>query len=284
MNAFSTKMKKNKIRSLVTVGVLAAAVLGMGGCDKLKARDQLNRGIQSFKAGQTDAAIENFKQATELDPNLMMAKLYLGTAYQSSYIPGAPSDENQRMGKQALEEYQEVLAADPKNLDAIDRVGALLNAMASVPFSPDKMNESKTYWQKHIDLKSDDPEPYYWIGVIDWNLAYKSNMTARATFNHIPANYKKQVKDDQPLPNDLRDKFAAEQAKTVDEGLAALKKAVDLKPDYDDAVAYLSLMDRQKADMTADPAQRDALLKSADDLMDQVKQIKQKKAAAQPGA
>ena len=284
MNAFSTKMNKTKIRSLVTVGVLAVVVLGLGGCDKLKARDQLNRGIQSFKAGQTDAAIENFKQATELDPNLMMAKLYLGTAYQSSYIPGAPSDENQRMGKQALEEYQEVLNVDPNNLDAIDRVGALLNAMASVPFSPEKMIESKTYWQKHISIKPDDPEPYYWIGVIDWNLAWKSNMNARAAYNHIPGNYKKQIHDDQALPNDLREKFTAEQEKTVDEGLAALKKAVDLKPDYDDAIAYLSLMDRQKADMTADPAQRDELLKTADNLMDQVKQIKQKKAAAQPGA
>jgi tetratricopeptide (TPR) repeat protein len=273
MNAFSTKMKMNKFRSLVTVSVLAITVLGLGGCDKLKARDQLNRGIQSFKAGQTDAAIENFKQATELDPNLMMAKLYLGTAYQSSYIPGAPSDENQRMGKQALEEYQQVLNADPNNLDAIDRVGALLNAMASVPFSPDMMNQSKTYWQRHIALKADDPEPYYWIGVIDWNLAWKSNMAARAAYNHIPANYKKQVKDDQALPNDIRDKFASEQAKTVDEGLTALRKAVDLKPDYD-----------EKADMTADPAQRDELLKTADTLIDQVKQIKQKKAAAQPGA
>ena len=284
MNALSTKLKRNKIRSLVTVGVLAVVVLGLGGCDKLKARDQLNRGIQSFKSGQTDAAIEDFKRATELDPNLMMAKLYLGTAYQSSYIPGAPSDENQRMGKQALQEYQEVLNVDPNNLDAIDRVGALLNAMASVPFSPDLMNQSKTYWEKHIALKADDPEPYYWIGVIDWNLAWKSNMAARAAFNHIPANYKKQVKDDQPLPNDLRDKFAVDYAKTVDEGLTALKKAVDLKPDYDDAIAYLSLLDRQKADMTADPAQRDELLKTADSLMDQVKQIKQKKATAQPGA
>src|ERR1700691_5489238 len=153
MNAFATKMKKNKIRSLVTVGVLAAAVVGLGGCDKLKARDQLQRGMLAFKAGQTDAAIEDFKRATVLDPNLLMAKLYLGTAYQTSYIPGAPSDENQRMGKQALEEYQEVLNADPNNLDAIDRVGALLNAMASVPFSPDMMAQSKAYWQKHIALK-----------------------------------------------------------------------------------------------------------------------------------
>jgi tetratricopeptide (TPR) repeat protein len=277
-------MRRNKIRSLVGVSLLAVAVLGLGGCDKLKARDQLNRGIQSFKAGQTEAAIENFKQATELDPNLLMAKLYLGTAYQSSYIPGAPSDENQRMGTQALAEYQEVLNVDPNNLDAIDRVGALLNSMATVPFSVDKLNESKTYWQKHISLSPNDADPYYWIGVIDWKLAFNSNMAARSAYNHIPGNYKKQVHDDQPMPGEIRDKFAAEQAKTVDEGLEALKKATELRQDYDDAIAYLSLMDRQKADMTASPAERDELLKTADTLMDQVKQIKQKKAAAQPGA
>jgi tetratricopeptide (TPR) repeat protein len=284
MNGLSIEVRKNKIRSLVTVSLMAVVLLGLGGCDKLKARDQLQQGMQAFKAGQTDAAIEDFKKAKDLDPNLLMAKLYLGTAYQSSYIPGAPSEENQRNGKQALSEYQDVLAADPNNLDAIDRIGALLNAMASVPFSPEKMNESKSYWQKHISIKADDPEPYYWIGVIDWNLAYKSNMTGRAEYNHIPANYKKQVKDDQPMPPDVRAKFAAEQQKTVDEGWAALKKAVDLKPDYDDAIAYLSLMDRQKADMTSNPSERDDLLKNADSLMDQVKQIKQKKATAQPGA
>ena len=284
MNGLSIAVRKNKMRSLVSVSLLAVAVLGLGGCDKLKARDQLNRGIQSFKAGQTEAAIENFKQATQLDPNLMMAKLYLGTAYQSSYIPGAPSDENQRMGKQALEVYQEVLAADPNNLDAIDRVGALLNSMAQVPFSVDKLNESKSYWQKHISLSPNDADPYYWIGVIDWKLAYNTNMAMRSAYNHIPENYKKQVHDDQPMPPQVRDKFAAEQAKTVDEGLAALKKATELRQDYDDAIAYLSLMDRQKADMSTNPAERDDLLKTADSLMDQVKQIKQKKAAAQPGA
>jgi len=34
------------------------------------------------------------------------------------------------------------------------------------PFDP-RIQESKTYHQKHIQLKPDDPEPYYWIGVID---------------------------------------------------------------------------------------------------------------------
>ncbi len=91
-----------------------------------------------------------------------MAQLYLATAYQASYIPGAPSGrKTSGWGRQALEEYESVLSKDPNNLDAIDRLGALLYNMAKMPFSPEKFLESKRYWQKqHISLKADDPEPY----------------------------------------------------------------------------------------------------------------------------
>jgi tetratricopeptide (TPR) repeat protein len=282
MNAPFFDLRTNRYRTLAAVGLLAVMALGLGGCDKLKARDQLNRGIQAYKAGQTDAAIENFKQAKELDPNLLMAQLYLATAYQASYIPGAPSEENVRMGRQALEEYESVLSKDPNNLDAIDRLGALLYNMAKMPFSPEKFLESKRYWQKHISLKADDPEPYYWIGLIDWELSYTSDVAMRAAYNRIPGNFKKQIKDDQPLPSDLREKLSAEQGQTIDEGIASLKKATELKPDYDDALVYLNLEYRQKADVVTDPAERDDLLKKADALVEQAKQVKQKKAAATP--
>ena len=63
----------------------------------------------------------------------------------------------------------------------------------------------------------------------------------------------------------------------VDEGITDLKKAIELKPDYDDAMAYLNLLYRQKADMETDPDARDDDLKLADDLVDKVKAIKQKK-------
>ena len=63
----------------------------------------------------------------------------------------------------------------------------------------------------------------------------------------------------------------------MDEGIADLQKAIQLRPDYDDAMAYLNLLYRQKADMETDPAARDADIKLADDLVDQVKAIKQQK-------
>ncbi len=59
--------------------------------------------------------------------------------------------------------------------------------------------------------------------------------------------------------------------------LRTFRKAMELRPDYDDAMAYLNLLLRQKADMEATPDARDADIKQADDLVDKVKAIKQRK-------
>jgi tetratricopeptide (TPR) repeat protein len=260
--------------------VLVVALTCVTGCDKLKARDKLNKGVQAYKGGQFDAAIQDFQDAKQLDPNLKNARLYLATAYSSQYIPGAPSPENIRMGQQAISEYQGVLNDDPNNLSAIDGIGAILYNMASNPFDEAKFEESKKYHQKHIELKPDDPDSYYWIGVIDWSLAYRGNKDMRAKYN---ASGKKPVKDTDPMPPALTAEFTAKYGQTVDEGINDLKKAIELKPDYDDAMAYLNLLYRQKADMETTPAARDEDEKLADELVDKVKAIKQKKEnAAQP--
>jgi hypothetical protein len=55
----------------------------------------------------------DFKQAKDLDPDLLNARLYLATAYATEYIPGAPSDDNIRVGQQAIAEFQDVLSTIP---------------------------------------------------------------------------------------------------------------------------------------------------------------------------
>src|SRR5215813_5576558 len=113
---------------------LLLAVAGFSGCNKLKARDLLNKGVGAFKNGQYDAAIEDFKQARDLDPSLMNARLYLATAYASQYIPGAPSEANTRLGTQAVNEFKDVLSVDPKNISAMDGIGSILYQMAGSPY------------------------------------------------------------------------------------------------------------------------------------------------------
>lgn len=263
-------------RRSVAVATLLIFTFGVTGCNKLKARDLLNKGVKAFTAGQSDAAIEDFKRAKELDPNLMVARLYLATAYASLYIPGAPSAENKAKGEQAIAEFKEVLEIDSKNTNAIDGIGSLLFQMAgTAPVNPKGFEDSKTYHLKHIEIKPDDPEPYYWIGVIDWTLAYRDNGEMRRDYN--TKNIKKQLKDDDPLPPALRADYVSKDGALVDEGIADLQKAISIKPDYDDAMSYLNLLYRRKADMVESADERASLQKQADDLLDKVKEIKQKR-------
>jgi tetratricopeptide (TPR) repeat protein len=282
MDASMTQASLGKlVRRVAALAALLVVAVAASGCNKLKARDLLNKGVTAFKNGQSDAAIEDFKAAKEADPELLNARLYLATAYASLYIPGAPSQENMARGNQAVAEFKEVLDKDPNNISAIDGIGSILFQMGGQPFDPKKFEESKTYHQKHIQLKPDDPEPYYWIGVIDWTLAFRGNGEMRMDYNKN--NIRKQVKDTDPLPTAVRSEYASKYGQLIDEGITDLQKAISLRPDYDDAMAYLNLLYRRKADMVESKEEREALLKQADDLVDKVKEIKQKR-SEQPQA
>ena len=268
-------MKRQSHTTLLLLAVMAAIASGAA-CDKLRARDALNKGVQAYKAGQTDAAIENFKKAKDLDPNLVNARLYLATAYAGQYIPGAPSPENMRNGQQAQSEFEQILQMDKQgdNLSAIDGLGSILYNMGGTPFDPKLFDQSKVYHEKHIALKPDDPEPYYWLGVIDWSLAFRGNKDMREDYNKTA---KKTIRDTDPMPAALAAQFQQKYGAMVDEGITNLQKAISLRPDYDDAMAYLNLLYRQKADMESTPEARDVDTKQADDLVEKVKAIKQKK-------
>ena len=266
---------------LLFLAVLLTLVAGVSGCGKLRARDRLNKGVSAFKNAQFDAAVEYFKEAKELDPNLLNARLYLATAYASQYIPGAPSEENMRHGQEAITEYREVLEKNPDNLSAIDGLASILYQMAGQPFDAKKFEESKQYHEKHVALKPQDPQPYYSIGVIDWALSYRGNTELRAEYNKAHIN--KQIKDTDPLPSDVRKEYTEKYQAMVDDGIKALETAVKLKPDYDDAMTYLNLLYRRKADMVESTAERDSRTKQAEDHQDKVKEIKQNR-AEQPTA
>jgi tetratricopeptide (TPR) repeat protein len=276
MNSFAHfRHSKNTMSvALLAVATLAVA-FGAVGCARLKARDLLNKGVAAYKDGKFDQSIEDFKQAKDLDPTLTNARLYLATAYATQYIPGAPSDENIRMGEAAVKEFQEVLSADGSNISAIDGIGSILYNMAGTPYTRARFEESKTYHMKHIALKPEDPEPYYWIGVIDWTLSYRSNLEMRGKWRL--SNPGKMLKDDDPLPPQVREDYIKDNGQLIDEGIEKLRRAVELRPDYDDAMAYLNLLLRRKADEAAAADQRASLLKEADALVDKAKEIKQKK-------
>jgi tetratricopeptide (TPR) repeat protein len=268
--------RHSKKTSLALLAVATSALaFGASGCAKLKARDLLNKGVAAYRDGKFDDAVEDFKQAKDRDGTLMNARLYLATAYATQYIPGAPSDENIRMGQAAVKEFQDVLSVDPNNISAIDGIGSILYNMAGTPYTKERFEESKTYHMKHIALKPEDPEPYYWIGVIDWTLTYRANLELRGKWRLDHAG--KALKDDDAMPPDIRGDYIKDNSQLIDEGINNLKKALELRPDYDDAMAYMNLLLRRKADEATAPTERAELLKQADDLVEKAKEIKQKK-------
>jgi tetratricopeptide (TPR) repeat protein len=273
MNAHARTLTLEGWIGALSGAALLLLILTASGCNKLKARDLLNKGVQEIEAGKYDAGIEDFKQAKVADPDLLNARVYLAVAYADEYHPGAPSDENVRIGQQALVEFQDVLTRAPNDLRAIDGIAKLLFQMASAPFDPGKYAESKKYYQRHIALKPDDSEPYYQIGVINWTLAHYANADLRLKYNQ--QNPQKQVKEADPLPDKQRADFAQQYGAMVEEGLQMMAKSTALRPDNPDAMAFQSLLLRQKAD-ASDKATRDTLEHQADDLSQKVNVIKQR--------
>ncbi len=269
--------------SKVCAGLLVAGGLaGLAGCNKLRSRDLLNKGAQAYKEAKFDEAEADFRQAAQLDPSFLDARIYLAASYASQYVQGSTAPENIQKAQEAIAEYKKVLDRDPNNLNAIDSIGSMLYNLGGVPFNAQTLEQAKSWEEKHIAIKPDDAQPYYWIGLLDWTLAWHANGIMRTDYNdHLPKR-KRAIQTTDPLPEKLRTDFAAKYEQTADEGIQALQKAMELKSNYSDAMSYLNLLYRQKADMVASSDERASLLKQADDLMMKANQIKQQQNASPP--
>src|SRR5207253_9908155 len=259
---------KTSVRVLAIIAV-GLAMLSTVACNKLQARDQLNKGVQSYKSAKYEEAIDHFQKAVSLDPGLINARLYLATAYAQQYIPGADTEDNNRMAQQAIDQYKAVLERDPKNVNSVKGIAYLYLQMK-------KFEDAKQYYRKASEIDPNDPEAYYSIGVIDWTQSYQPRMEERSKLGLKPEEPLK----DKKVCKDL----AAKNGDVIKDGIDNLNKALQQRPDYDDAMSYLNLMYREKADLECDdPQARAADLKTADDWVDKTMATKKAKAEKQPG-
>jgi len=258
---------KTSVRVLAITAV-GLAMLSTVACNKLQARDQLNKGVQSYKSARYEEAIDHFQKAVSLDPGLINARLYLATAYAQQYIPGADTEDNNRMAQQAIDQYKAVLERDPKNVNSVKGIAYLYLQMK-------KFEDAKQYYRKASELDPNDPEAYYSIGVIDWTQSYQPRMEERSKLGLKPEEPLK----DKKVCNALRQKVQD----IIQDGISMLEKALQLRPDYDDAMAYMNLLYRERADLQCDnPAARAADLKTADEWVDKTMAVKKAKAEKQP--
>jgi tetratricopeptide (TPR) repeat protein len=233
--------------------VMAAAFLAMltmvAGCNRLQARDQLNKGVAAYKNARYEEAINHFQNAVNLDPSLPMARLYLATAYAQQVVPDLTTPDNLKNANLAIQGFQQVLDKDPKDISS-------LKGIAGLYFQIDKFDEAKQWQQKVLAVDPQDAEAAYTIGVINWGVAHKNAVQALAAVGMQDAG------DGNPkMPKAACLKLVEQNSAIVNEGLQFLQKALDIRPNYDDAMAYMNLMYRQKANLQCgdDQARKEAI-------------------------
>jgi tetratricopeptide (TPR) repeat protein len=266
--------------SSISAGILTGIlILGSAGCDKLKSRDDINKGIAAFRNAKYGDAVEKFKEAAALDPTNANARLYLATSYMSQWIPGADSPENLSYAQMAKDEFQKVLEKDPKNTTALASLASLAyNQAGSLP--PDKklekFDEAAKWYKELIEADPKNKEAYYSLGVIAWAKWYPALMTARANL-HMKPEDPGPLKD-KKMKDELKEKYAA----MVDDGIANLQKALDVDKEYDDAMAYMNLLIRERADLMDNPDEYKKQIDAADGWVQKALDTKKLKAARTP--
>ena len=268
-------MKKNlQVLALAAAGL---AMLTASGCAKLQARDHLNKGVMAYKSAKYEEAINHFQQSVALDPSLLNAKMYLATAFAQQFIPGVEGADNQRMAEQAIEQYKAVLAAP--NVARDQKVNSA-KGVAYLYLNMKKFDDAKKFYRQASDVDPNDPEPFYSVGVIDWTACYQPRMEARNKLGMKPEDHLSSKNKEQKK---ACDELKVKNTPSVDEGIEALNTALKLRPDYDDAMAYMNLMFREKADIECDdPDGRAADLKTADHWVDETLRVKKEKADKAP--
>jgi tetratricopeptide (TPR) repeat protein len=262
----------NKNARFLTLAAVMLALFSSVGCNKLRARDQLNKGVKAYKDNHYEQAIDHFQQAVQLDPSLINARMYLATAFVSQYIPGVDAPDNLRTAQQAIDEYQRVIDANPSRDQKVNSA----KGIAYLYLNEKRWDDAKKYYRMASDLDPNDPEPYYSVGVIDWTACYQPRMEKRAALGMKPEeNLNPKNKDQMKACAELKVKNTP----AIQEGIDSLNKAIQIRPDYDDAMAYINLMFREKADVECDDlAARAEDLKTADHWVDETLRVKKAKA------
>ncbi len=262
------------------VAALVLLVAGLSGCDKIKARQEIKKGNEFFKATQYQAALANYMEAQRLDPGEKRLDKFIGETYMALYQPGSKHPKDLEFANNAIQRLQSYLAAYPNDKKvreylvsmylALDRyddaIGfyqdllksdpndiKAMTSLAAMYFRKGDFQTGLEWEKKRAALEPDNPEPYVMIGVQAWDRSY-----------HYP-----------DIPPDVR-------AKIIADGMDALQTALKKKPDNFDALTYMNLLYREKAKIETEDAKKQEYIAEADKYRQQALDLRKKSLAATP--
>ncbi len=264
-------MNKFLAISLLSTSILAA-----------QPSPSVNEGIRAFKSARYAEAIQHFSAAVQQNPSDPTARLYLGTAYMSQYVPGADSPENNTWADRAEEQFKAVLALDSRHELALESLASLSYNRAQAPQALEqklaRFDQSAEWYNRLLAINPNNKEAHYSLGVITWARFYPEYMNARRQISMRP-------EDPGPLrDNNLRVDMRIRHGSALADGIRHLEEALRIDPEYDEAMAYLNLLWRERADFADTPGDYQREVQTADNFVQQALETKKRKAERHAGS
>jgi len=265
-----------KVLCLIAALTLALSSLG---CTKIQARMEIKAANEAYQKEDYAGALPRYQKARQIDPSFPDLDRMAGYCEIGMYVPDDKSPKNEAHADAAIQELNTYLQKRPDDRIARDAlINLYLNAnrttqaidyfrnylqshpadleavksIATLYAKQGDFNESLNWYQKITLLDSKNPEAFYIFGVVCYEKVSKNP------------------------PADV-----AQKVDIINRGKAVLQKAIDMKPDYAEAMAYLNLLWRQQALTETDPLKAQADIAQADAVRNRALAIiNAKKAAA----
>ncbi|MFZ5896656.1 MAG: hypothetical protein ACOY0T_36710 [Myxococcota bacterium] len=255
-----------------------ALVLVLGstlGCSEVRGRRLIQKANQAYRDGQYKDAVALFEQAERFVPNFGLLWLNKGYTCREMLIPGAKTPENAAAARCALTAFKRFSALRPEDkrgaalyvqtlfdADEYETLAKMyearvqknaadeeaLNGLIQVYSKwPEHTEQALAWYEKKAQVKSNDAEAQYAVGVFIWQQLFsKGGGADKSAFDPRadPDDKKKQKTPPGNVPGDITGK---ERIELADRGLRFLEKAVELRPKYQEAMTYLNLLYRQKS-------------------------------------
>jgi tetratricopeptide (TPR) repeat protein len=122
-------MKLSQTGIAVAMAVLVATTSGCGVINRIRAKNQLNEAARSYREGRFDEAEQHSREAARLDPENKTAPMFIARTIHAQYRPGVQSPDNIAKAQKAIEAYQSLLQANPKDEEAYKAIAYLYGAI-----------------------------------------------------------------------------------------------------------------------------------------------------------
>jgi tetratricopeptide (TPR) repeat protein len=260
----------NALTELARNLVIIALAMASFGCSELRARQLAREGNREFREGNYAAAVEAYAAAQQLHP-LSVVAFNQGLACRQLMLPGAKTPENERAVACALSAFSQLKRLDPADVRAdqlyqqtlfdADRFEQLaeiytrqlhtkpddlaaLNALVQVYLRWGRWDEALRWTIERVQRNPADAEAHYAVGVLVYGRVFeKGGGPDKSSFDPRPQGGEPKL----PPPIVGGDIMGDERVRLAELGISHLKRALELRPTYADALIYLGLLHRQKS-------------------------------------